>query len=154
MSQIPLARRSPVPLQSCNLARAIEMIGDRWTMLILRAAMYGVRRFDDFQAELECPRTVLSGRLKSLVAAGLLHKQEYKAPGRRARPEYALTQMGQSLRPILIGLNQWGDVWLGKGATPPISFIRAGTKGAVRAAFVDGEGREVKPDQIRAVLRG
>ena len=54
----------------------------------------------------------------------------------------------------LIGLTQWGDVWLGQGEPPPISFTKAGSKGAIRAAFVDAEGREVRPDQIRAVLRG
>ena len=103
---------------TCNLASAIEVVGDRWTLLILRAALYGVRRFDDFQAELKCPRTVLSGRLKSLVDAGLLIKRPYKAPGKRARPEYLLSAMG------------------------------------LRAAFVDADGREVRPDQIRTVIRG
>jgi hypothetical protein len=62
--------------------------------------------------------------------------------------------MGLSLRPILIGLTQWGDAWLGQGEPPPISFTRAGSKSAIRAAFVDIEGREVRPDQIRPVLRG
>ena len=154
MTKIPLARRSPVPIDSCNLANAIDLIGDRWTLLILRAALYGVRRFDDFQAELSCPRTVLSGRLKKLVDAGLLDKKSYKAPGKRARPEYTLSAMGLSLRPILIGLTQWGDAWLGAGETPPISFTKAGSKTAIKAAFVDADGREVRPDQIRAVLRG
>ncbi|MGA1342940.1 MAG: winged helix-turn-helix transcriptional regulator [Hyphomonas sp.] len=154
MNHIPLARRSPIQPENCNLARTIEIIGDRWTLLILRAALYGVRRFDDFQAELGCPRTVLSGRLKILVDAGLLTRKTYKVPGKRARPEYVLSAMGLSLRPILIGLTQWGDVWIGKGETPPITFTKVGTKTAIRAAFVDPEGREVRPDQIRAVLRG
>jgi DNA-binding HxlR family transcriptional regulator len=154
MSQIPLVRRSPVPTEACNLARAIDLIGDRWTLLILRSALYGVRRFDDFQSELGCPRTVLSGRLKKLVDAGLLTRKSYKAPGKRARPEYVLSATGLSLRPILIGLTQWGDAWLGQGEAPPISFTKAGSKSAIRAAFVDVEGREVRPDQIRAVLRG
>jgi len=154
MTQIPLARRSPIPPETCNLASAIEVVGDRWTLLILRAALYGVRRFDDFQAELKCPRTVLSGRLKSLVDSGLLVKRPYKAPGKRARPEYLLSAMGLSLRPILIGLTQWGDAWLAGGETPPISFTKAGTKSAIRAAFVDADGREVRPDQIRTVIRG
>jgi DNA-binding HxlR family transcriptional regulator len=154
MTQIPLARRSPIPPDTCNLASAIEVVGDRWTLLILRAALYGVRRFDDFQAELKCPRTVLSGRLRSLVDAGLLVKRPYKAPGKRARPEYLLSAMGLSLRPILIGLTQWGDAWLAAGETPPISFTKAGTKSAIRAAFVDADGREVRPDQIRTVIRG
>ena len=57
----PLSHRSPVPLDICHLAKAIEVVGDRWTLLILRSAMFGVRRFDDFQQELSIPRTVLSG---------------------------------------------------------------------------------------------
>jgi DNA-binding HxlR family transcriptional regulator len=154
MTPIPLARRSPVQPDVCNLAKAIDVVGDRWTLLILRAALYGVRRFDDFQAELGCPRTVLSGRLKKLVSDGLLTKRSYKSPGKRSRPEYVLSPMGLSLRPILIGLTQWGDAWLGQGETPQISFTKVGSKSAIRAAFVDIEGREVRPDQIRTVLRG
>ena len=59
MTDTPLVRRSPVEACDCNLARSFELIGDRWTLLILRSAMYGVRRFDDFQAELDVPRSVL-----------------------------------------------------------------------------------------------
>lgn len=129
------------------------MLGDRWTLLILRAAMYGVRRFDDFHTELQCPRTVLSGRLKKLVASGVMERQMYKTPGRRTRPEYVPSASGLSLRPVLIGLTQWGDAWLGKGEAPPISFAKAGSKSPIRAAFVDAEGREVRPDQIRATLK-
>ena len=154
MSQIPLARRSPIPPENCNLARSIDIIGDRWTLLILRAAMYGVRRFDDFQAELGCPRTVLSGRLKGLVESGLLTRKTYKVPGKRARPEYVLSSMGMALQPVLIGLTQWGDIWIGNGEPPPISFTKVGSKLAIRAGFVDSDGREVRPDQIRPVLRG
>ena len=133
MTQIPLARRSPIPPESCNLASAIEVVGDRWTLLILRAALYGVRRFDDFQAELKCPRTVLSGRLKGLVDAGLLVKRPYKAPGKRARPEYSLSAMGLSLRPILIGLTQWGDAWLGAGESPQLLWmLKAGRSARTR----------------------
>ena len=154
MDQIPLARRSPVPQDTCNLAKAIAQIGDRWTLLILRAAFYGVRRFDDFQSELGCPRTVLSERLKKLVSAGLMKKRSYKAPGKRARPEYVLTAAGLSLRPIFVGLTQWSDAWLGAGEASPITFTKAGSKSTIRAAFVDVDGREVRPDQIRVVLRG
>lgn len=149
----PLARRSPVPPSSCNLTRAIDVIGDRWTLLILRSALYGVRRFDDFHAELGCPRTVLSGRLKALTDAGLLGRRLYREQGKRARPEYVLTEMGVALRPVLVGLTQWGDQWLGEGEQPPISFVAADNKAAVRAGFVDAAGREIAPADLRPVLR-
>ena len=150
---IPLSRKSPVPPEDCNLAKAIEQIGDRWTMLILRSALYGIRRFDDFQSELGTPRTILSGRLESLVEAGLLAKRAYKVEGRRARPEYVLTAKGEALRPILIALTQWGDTWLDGDGQPPVSFTDARSREAVRAAFVDSSGREVQPDNLRIVLR-
>lgn len=150
---IPLSRKSPVPPEDCNLAKAVEQIGDRWTLLILRSALYGVRRFDDFQTELGTPRTILSGRLKSLVDTGLLKKRAYKVEGRRARPEYLLTEKGEALRPVLIALTQWGDAWIGESGQPPVSFTDAATRQAVRAAFVNEAGREVPSGNLRIVLR-
>ena len=150
---VPLSRKSPVPPDRCNLARAVDQIGDRWTLLILRSALYGVRRFDDFQTELGTPRTILSGRLKSLVDSGLLAKRTYKVEGRRARPEYVLTTKGEALRPVLIALNQWGDQWLESEGQPPISFTDSQSRQAVRIAFVTEDGREVSVENMRFVLR-
>lgn len=148
----PRTRRSPVPPDRCNLTRAIAIVGDKWNLMILRSALYGVRRFDDFQAELGAPRTVLSGRLKGLVAAGLLEPRDYREEGRRARKEYVLTEQGNALRPILIALTQWGDDWLGNGEAP-ISFTKKGG-GTVKAGFVAAEdGREVAVGDLRIVLR-
>ncbi len=150
---IPLSRKSPVPPSDCNLAKSVDLIGDRWTLLILRSAMYGIRRFDDFQAELGTPRTILSGRLKSLVDTGLLDKRTYKVEGRRARPEYVLTDKGEALRPVLIALTQWGDTWLDEQGQPPVSFTDMKSRQAVRAAFVGTDGREVDAKDLRIVLR-
>ncbi len=150
----PRLPRSPLPPEACNLVRTIDLIGDRWTLLILRSALFGVRRFDDFQAELGCPRTVLSGRLKRLTDGGLLARQSYRVPGKRARSEYVLTRKGLALRPALIALTQWGDDWLPGAGTPPIRFLDAGTRKPVRAGFLDASGREVPPDRLRAALRG
>jgi len=150
---IPLSHRSPIPLDICHLAKAIDVIGDRWTLLILRSAMFGVRRFDDFQKELAIPRTVLSGRLKALTDQDLLEKRAYKVEGKRARPEYIMTEKGQALQPVLIALTQWGDDWLADGAKPPMGFTHAATRQRVKAAFVDEDGREVAADEMRLALR-
>lgn len=150
---IPLSRKSPVPPSDCNLAQAIELIGDRWSLLILRSALYGVRRFDDFQAELGTPRTILSGRLKALVEAGLLDKRTYKMEGRRARPEYVLTEKGEALRPVFIALTQWGDAWIGAESQAPVSFMDMKSRQPVHAAFVTEDGREVSVEDLRIVLR-
>lgn len=150
---VPRAPNSPVPLDICHLAKAIEAVGDRWTLLILRSSLFGVRRFDDYQKELGIPRTVLSGRLSKLVAAGVMAKQSYKEEGKRARPEYVLTDAGEALRPVLMGLTQWGDDWLADGATPPISFTHAKSRQSVRPAFVDEDGNETKLSEMRVSLR-
>ncbi|MEM1146812.1 MAG: helix-turn-helix domain-containing protein [Pseudomonadota bacterium] len=150
---IPRAQKSPIPLESCHLAHAIEIIGDRWTLLILRAALFGVRRFDDFQTELAIPRTVLSGRLRKLVAHDLLTKQDYKEDGKRARPEYVLSPAGEALRPVLIGLMQWGDDWIRRDSPAPMSFTDTKSRQKVRTAFVDEDGKAVELDQIRVSLR-
>ncbi|WP_300377688.1 helix-turn-helix domain-containing protein [Henriciella sp.] len=150
---IPLSRKSPVSPERCNLARAVNEIGDRWTLLILRSALYGLRRFDDFQSELGTPRTILSGRLRSLVETGLLEKKMYKVEGKRARPEYVLTEKGEALRPVLIALTQWGDVWLDSDSLPPVSFTDMQSRQSVRTAFVTAEGREVPSENLRIVLR-
>ncbi|WP_084399356.1 winged helix-turn-helix transcriptional regulator [Henriciella aquimarina] len=150
---IPLSRKSPVPPAQCNLAKAVDLIGDRWTLLILRSALYGVRRFDDFQSELGTPRTILSGRLKNLVEQGLLARRTYKSEGRRARPEYVLTDKGEALRPVLIALTQWGDHWLDCDGQPPISFTDMQSRQAVHTAFVTDDGREVPSENLRIVLR-
>ena len=150
---IPRAQKSPVPLEICHLAKAIEAVGDRWTLLILRGALFGVRRFDDFQKELTIPRTVLSGRLAKLVEKGVLEKKSYKEDGKRARPEYVLTDAGESLRPVFMALTQWGDSWASDGAPPPISFTHARSRQKVRPAFVDEDGRETPMSDTRVSLR-
>lgn len=149
----PRAPRSPVPLEICHLAKAIEAIGDRWTLLILRSSLFGVRRFDDYQKELGVPRTVLSGRLSKLVKAGVMAKQSYKEEGKRARPEYVLTEAGEALRPVLMALTQWGDDWLSEGATPPISFTHAKSRQRVRPGFIDEDGKETTLSEMRISLR-
>ena len=145
-------RRSPLPPQACNLARAFDLIGDRWTLLILRSALYGVRRFDDFAAELGAPRTVLADRLKALTAAGLLARRDYREPGRRARPEYWLTPKSAALRLPFVALTQWADEWLAGGEPPPVVLRSRATGEALRVALVDGQGREVAAADQKVAL--
>lgn len=93
--------------QDCSLARALESTGERWTMLVLRDAFYGVRRYGDFLAHLDVPRAVLSDRLKRLVDEGMLEKRAYQDTPPRS--EYLLTDKGLELWPILYLLSQWGE---------------------------------------------
>lgn len=91
--------------QSCSMVRTLEIIGERWTMLIVRDAFFGVRRFSDFSSHLRIPRAVLTERLEFLAAEGVLAR----VPGAGRRFEYALTDKGLTLWPVLRSLTEWGD---------------------------------------------
>jgi DNA-binding HxlR family transcriptional regulator len=93
--------------QTCSVARALEAVGERWTLLILRDALLGVRRFDDFQESLGIARNVLTDRLGRLVDAGVLEKRPYSE--RPPRFEYRLTDKGRDLWPVVHALAVWGD---------------------------------------------
>ena len=90
--------------QDCSLARALELVGERWTMLILRDSFFGVRRFSDFEAHLDISKAVLTQRLSGLVEAGILEKTP-----QGGREEYTMTESGLALWPALFALTQWGE---------------------------------------------
>lgn len=151
MTDATLIRRSPVAMRDCNLARSFELIGDRWTLLILRSALYGVRRFDDFQADLDVPRSVLSNRLAALVESGIMERREYREKGQRARVEYPLTRMGRTLGLPFFAMTQWGDRWLGDRPSP--FTLRSKASGQkLSAALVDEGGKPVQASDIEGVI--
>jgi DNA-binding HxlR family transcriptional regulator len=104
---MPLGR--DYPAQDCSLARALEVLGERWTLLVLRDCFFGVRRFSDFQARLDIPKAVLCARLTELTDAGVLRREPYGA----GREEYVLTERGVDLWPAVYALLQWGDTHFG-----------------------------------------
>ncbi len=95
---------------ACSIQDSLDILGDRWTILIMRDAFRGVRRFDDFRRDLDIARPVLTERLKRLVVAGVLERRLYCE--RPPRYEYRLTPMGSALSPTLVALMRWGDDWL------------------------------------------
>jgi DNA-binding HxlR family transcriptional regulator len=115
--------------QVCSVARALEAIGDRWTMLVIRDAFHGVRRFDDFQERLGVARNVLSDRLSRLVDEGILEKRLYQE--RPSRYEYRLTQKGVDLFPVLVSLMKWGDRHAPEPGGPPMVIVHRGCGGEV-----------------------
>lgn len=102
----------------CSVSRTLAVVGDRWTMLIIRDAFLRVRRFDDFQKNLGMSRHRLSERLKKLVDYGVLRKEAYQAN----RYEYRLTEKGLELYPILISMAKWGDKWMDDGKGVPMLY--------------------------------
>lgn len=111
-------RWSDLPHVSCSVARAMSVVGDRWTMLVLRDLFLGVRRFEDFERRLGIARPVLSQRLKKLVEEDVLNKVRYEE--RPARYEYRLTQKGKDLYPVVMALRAWGDEHMPTGDGPPV----------------------------------
>ena len=103
---------------TCSIQASLDVLGDRWTILILRDAFRGVRRFEDFRRDLDIARPVLTDRLKRLVERGVLAKHLYCE--RPPRHEYRLTAMGMALSPALVALMRWGDRWLAGGAGPTV----------------------------------
>src|SRR3989442_13831999 len=96
--------------QNCSIARALEVVGERWTLLIVRDVFLGLRRFDQLQESLGIARNVLSDRLNRLVEEGILERVRYSE--RPERYEYRLTKRGRDLQIALVGLRQWGDKYL------------------------------------------
>jgi len=151
MTEPPLIRRSPVAMRQCNLSKSFELIGDRWTLLILRSALYGVRRFDDFQADIDVPRSVLSNRLAGLVETGIMERREYRDEGQRTRVEYPLTKMGRGLSLPFLAMTAWGDRWLGDGISP--LMLRSKSSGErFSVALVDAHGKRAESQDIEMVI--
>jgi DNA-binding HxlR family transcriptional regulator len=113
-------RRTSFAEMPCSVARTLEVVGEWWTMLVIREAFNGVRRFDDFQARLGIARNVLASRLQSLVDNEVLERRQYQ--DRPPRCEYRLTQKGRELYPVLISMLNWGDKWLAGEAGPPVKL--------------------------------
>jgi DNA-binding HxlR family transcriptional regulator len=102
--------------RSCPIARSLDLLGDRWTLLVLREAFYGTRRFEGFVAMTGAPRDVLANRMARLVGSGLLRKEAYNPGGTRF--EYHLTRKGLATRPILVALGEFGETELPDANAP------------------------------------
>lgn len=102
-----MAERKRMNTARCPVARALDVIGDRWSLLIVRDAFDGISRFGDFQASLGVARNILASRLKALVEEGVLQAQP--ASDGTAYQQYVLTPKGQALFPVIVGLRQWGE---------------------------------------------
>ena len=134
---------------ACSIAGALEAIGDRWSILIIRDLSIGLSRYDQLQTSTGMPPTTLADRLRHLEAKGIISKRQYSE--RPPRHEYVLTAKGRDLWVVTLALAQWGDRWdaSGRGA-PPVEFIDSKSGHPVRLASVDATtGAPVASNQIR-----
>jgi DNA-binding HxlR family transcriptional regulator len=135
---------------NCSIARTLDVVGEWWTLLILRDAFRGTRRFDDFHASLGMARSVLTARLKKLTDEGVLEKQPYSV--HPPRYEYRLTEKGGALFPIIAALLSWGDDWAPGSAGPPVHLIHTTCGQAMHPAMTCPHcGGEVSATSTRSV---
>jgi DNA-binding HxlR family transcriptional regulator len=125
---------------NCSIARTLGVVGEKWTLLVLREAFYGVRRFDDFHAALGCARNLLAARLKTLVAHGLLERVGYTDERGRGRHEYRLTDKGRELFPVVVALMQWGDKWTADEDGPAVQLNHRDCGAQVTAQLICAAG--------------
>lgn len=130
--------------QDCSAARALELVGERWSLLILRDAMFaGATRFGEFQKGLEIAPNILSKRLKDFVEAGIMET--------RSAGEYRLTRKGMELKTVIVALTLWGDKWVRPG---PIVYIANGCGGTVETQLrCDAGGAELDVEDVTVRLR-
>ncbi len=132
----------------CPVAKALEVIGARSTILLLREAYFGTRRFDAFVRRVGVTEAVAAAQLRKLVNAGLLRKEPYREPGQRTRHEYFLTQMGRDLMPAIVALMQWGDTYLQGDLGPAVALSHIGCGEVVAAEVRCDAGHLLGPAEI------
>ncbi len=118
-----MGRTADYSKESCSVAATLSVVGDPWTLLILRDAFSGVRRFDDWQQKLGVARNVLAARLKTLVAHGILETRLYSQ--HPPRKDYVLTAKGRDLMPVLLTLKAWGDRHVYGQNASPLDFVHS-----------------------------
>ena len=143
----PVSALSP----RCSIARTLDILGEKWTLLIVREAVWGRTRFSEFRQRLGIAPDVLADRLATLVEHGIFETRSYRADGARERTEYVLTRSGDELKYVLGALNDWGDEYNPSGSGSASHYEDAATHQPLRVAFVDTEGREVAVDHAVAV---
>ena len=135
--------------QNCGIARSLDVFGDWWSLLIIRDAFFGLRRFADFQRHLGIARNILSQRLRHLVEHGILERIDVGQQG--TRYEYRLTEKGEALLPVLTTLREWGDEWIfGEGNEPLVMRDRDTGQRIPKTVVRNAEGRPLGRRALRA----
>ena len=127
----------------CSVAGTLAVVGEKWSLLVLREAFLGVRRFADLQRHLGAPKAVLTDRLSTLVEQGILRRVPYQAEGERQRLEYRLTTKGMDLYPTLMALMAWGDKYVADDGIAPLALEHRDCGSPVHLALTCDDGHEI-----------
>jgi len=134
----------------CSMAGALEVVGDRWALLLIRDLSLGLRRYDELRASTGIPPATLAARLTHLVEGGLVERVRYQE--RPPRDEYRLTDRGRDLWKVTVALREWGDRWDASGFGVPMEMVDRHTGRPLRLTLVDAETGETVPIE-RAMMR-
>jgi DNA-binding HxlR family transcriptional regulator len=129
--------------ENCTIGRTMEILGERWTVVVLREIFSGLRRFDEMRERTGIPRQVLTNRLSTLVEQGILRRVPYQEPGHRVRHEYRLTDKGLDLYPILVAVREWGDRYLADPEGPALVTVHRDCGAQVDVVLRCAAGHEV-----------
>ena len=138
----------PISPRNCPIARSLDVAGDLWTMLIIRDALYGLTRFEQFQTSLKIAPNILTRRLRDLVTSGMLERRPYQA--KPVRHEYILTDMGRAFRPVLWSLMAWGNEYLSPEGHL-VDLVDPVTNAKMTPLVVDAVTRRPLEDGVRVV---
>jgi DNA-binding HxlR family transcriptional regulator len=144
------AKRSRIANKECSMARAMEVVGDRWSILILREAYYGVKRFDEFEYYVGVAPNILSSRLKKFVDAGVMTR--IPLAEHSGRYEYVLTEKGRDFFPAYLALKRWGDDWLAEPEGPQVVFRdRAVGREIKHPKLLTASGKPLRLEDVEVV---
>jgi DNA-binding HxlR family transcriptional regulator len=144
------AKRSRIANKECSMARAMEVVGDRWSILILREAYYGVKRFDEFEYYVGVAPNILSSRLKKFVDTGVMTR--IPLPEHSGRYEYVLTEKGRDFFPAYLALKKWGDDWLAEPEGPQVVFRdRAAGREIKYPKLLTASGKPLRLEDVEVV---
>ncbi|WP_354701720.1 putative HTH-type transcriptional regulator [Paraconexibacter sp. AEG42_29] len=147
-------QRTSYQASNCTIAATLQVLGEKWTLLIIRESFFGATRFEQFMTVLGCPRNLLSERLGKLVDEGILERSEYREPGSRARDEYRLTATGKELMPILMAFMQWGDRHRGPADGPPMLVQHVACGAPLELVLTCTEGHVVSSPDDGVIIPG
>jgi len=135
--------------QACGIARSLEVLGEKWTLLVVRDVRLGFTRFRDIKERLGIAPDMLADRLAKLVDLGVLERRDYREEGARTREEYVLSPAGEELATVLAALQSWGDRHIPSSIGPGSRYLDAESGAALHVGFVGADGRERALHEIR-----
>lgn len=142
--------RNKIDSLNCSLADSLNLIGEWWTILILRESFFGTRRFEDFQQHLGIARNILTARLNTLCENGILQRVPVKKGAKRH--EYRLTTMGRDLLTVIVALTQWGDRWLRQEQGSPVKFVERSSGEVIpEIRILAKDGRELGARELALI---